>query len=327
MKRKLLNNQSYSVILVIVVIFIAVWAGIGAFADEEKTAEVRISVIVEDSNHVRWSTFQQGIEQAAREHGVDLTYVTTGEYESQQEEMDLIEQRIQDGADGIILSPYSSDEISLLQDRVSGGTQLILVENRVHPLEDESQTITAITPDYKGMAEKLAEEIKKDFAGQLAGQRVKILLSHNKSLGMEEAVASLQKALQNSVAEVLVSDDLTPSRLKKGLSVNSCGIILALDDKSLWAVAKEKNGLEKCETRIYGIGCSEPNLYYLEHDTIQCMLVANDYKMGYVSLTTLTDSIREFRKDLRNAEIDFKTIRPDEIHIQENERYLFPVIQ
>ena len=65
----------------------------------------RVSVIIRDSDDAQWAAFKYGIRKAAQERGVEAVVVGTESVLTLEEEKELIEAEIDNGADAVIVQP------------------------------------------------------------------------------------------------------------------------------------------------------------------------------------------------------------------------------
>jgi len=65
---------------------------LGVNKEEKKYS---VSVIVNDSNNDRWIAMREGLEQAAKDDDIQLNYVSTGVFASEDEEKALIEREVE----------------------------------------------------------------------------------------------------------------------------------------------------------------------------------------------------------------------------------------
>ena len=62
----------------------------------------KIAVIVPNSDHSRWASFKYGLQMAETDFDVETVVVSTGETLTAEEEAELMESEIDNGADGIL---------------------------------------------------------------------------------------------------------------------------------------------------------------------------------------------------------------------------------
>lgn len=127
-------------------------------------------MVVENSNSDRWTSLRQGLEQAARDYNISLSFVSTGSFSTAMEEMDVVKKQVTNGANGIILQMNTDHAGQELED-LSGQTAVLLLETDVDP----EGVYALVAPDNEEMGAALAQAVQSDFGDDLAGKRVGIL--------------------------------------------------------------------------------------------------------------------------------------------------------
>lgn len=331
-----IKNRFYSYALIILLLAVIFWAVHGMFSEEDRPESVQISVIVENSSSPRWIPFRLGVERAAKDYQVDLNQITTGRFTDDQEAWSLIEQKVQDGADGLLLSPGSSEGFYSLLQNFSGNSRIMLVnaepasENReVH--DGSSRMVSTAALDYAAVCKELTGQLMQDCQGELAGKKLLLLSEKADQAGSSEILRAFKNFAEEQRAVILgifadVGEDAAAS-----LTGSEADIVIALDDGSLLQAAKELQQMapdrKTKRIRLYGIGLSEPNVYYLEQGIINGMIVPNDYRLGYESMAMLAEAVRNRSSESGQVEIEFRYVRPEEVHLEENEKLLFPLVQ
>ena len=92
MKRKndFLQGTGGAMLIIMLLVAVALWAAFNLLKSGDDRVQQRVSVIVEDSNNERWTAFRLGLDQAAAEYGVDVTFVTSNGFSSAEEQKNLI---------------------------------------------------------------------------------------------------------------------------------------------------------------------------------------------------------------------------------------------
>lgn len=306
----------------LVLVGIILWSAYGIFAVEEQEELVHISVIVENNTSARWTSFVLGLEHAAKDHEVDLNIMATGNISNIEEQWNLISQKVEDGTDGIIISPVEAEQISDLNQILSKDVKLAFVESDMIRSEEYVRGILSVTPNAKDMGKAIVDAVKEDYAENLSGKNIKVLTHFPKQYAQAECLNYVQSKLEEEGCVFLNTENTSGEESMHYLNNNQIDICIALDDYSLSIAAKEIT--EKKKISLYGIGTSETNVYYLDRGIISCMVVPNDFKMGYQALTELADRIRNHKEEEKSIEIEYQTVRPDEVHETQMEQYLYP---
>lgn len=69
--------------------------------------------------------------------------------------------------------------------------------------------------------------------------------------------------------------------------------LFALDDRSLVEAGKAVKENEIYGSMIYGIGCSTEAAYYLDTGEAECLLVPDEFNVGYESLVELSHALKK----------------------------------
>lgn len=309
----------------LVLMIVIAWAVIGIFQEEKEPELIKVAVIVEDSNNARWDPFLLGLETAAKEAHVDLNLVPTSSFENAQEEWNLADQKVDEGAQGIILSPYDAEGYDDYYEPLSWKVSLCIVNSGLEKMQERGNILTAI-PDYEQMAEGLLNQIKADYGDSLAAKTFYIMTCH----GNEQSSSTLMELVEEGlIAEGCLPAGQAKSRAGQRRLLKKNGqpdIMVALDDDSLrYAAGVLANGERHSE--LYGIGTSESAIYYLDQGIIKGMIVPDDFNMGYESLLAVAQHVRNKFREAKELKLSSRSVRREDVHNPEMEQFLFPKIQ
>ncbi|MCQ2507622.1 MAG: hypothetical protein MJ097_02395 [Dorea sp.] len=322
--KKLFQEVQYSILIYAILLLIIIWASYGIFSDEKEPEAVKISIIVEDSNHARWTTFRLGLETAARDKKVDLNYISTTEFQNLEDEWGLVK-NVKDSSDGIILAPKMREGMDEYYEPLSWEISLGFVESDVKKGEQVDDNIIVIVPDYLSIADHLFTQLKDDFGQKLKGKKVVFYSVREEQLAISDLWKALVRKLETEGCEDFSLINYRSVEDKKAF--RSADILIGLDDMSLLYLAKEKDLGEAKKEKVYGIGVSESTVYYLDKGIIDGMVVIDDFNMGYESVSRIAETIRNKYSEQKGVIINDYPIRPDEVHDPEIENLLFPVVQ
>ena len=129
----------------------------------------RISVILPDPDSSQWSAFRYGLKMAAEDQGVEMFIVSSGDMQTIEEELRLVGSEIRNGADAVIVQPVPGDDAARKLEEASRKIPVMLVGSV--GAEDESTSCLPVTgPDDYAMGKALAEEVLRDFNGNVEGK-------------------------------------------------------------------------------------------------------------------------------------------------------------
>lgn len=320
MKRKFdfLKEPWGANVIIVLLLSVALWAAYNLLHTGEEKTMPRVSVIVEDSSSERWTAFRLGIDQAAREYGVDVAFIASPEFESARDQKNLISQEAAGGADALILSLYDSEMTEIGSNTV----KIVFVET--DGIRDSSVGTAAVVPSGRKMGEALGEMLLKErgpaphvavFAGNLLRYSEKEMLQ-----GLTETV----EGAGGSILLLETDRENMESALAKAREADA---IAVLEDPLLMRAAELSVSQELPGGRLFGIGCSPSNISYLDRGVISGMVIPNEFTMGYQSLAQLSRCLSNDIPVMKDIEIGFSSVLTEEVHDPENEKLLFPVVQ
>ena len=115
------KNRIYFGLLILALVVTIVWTSAGMLGVNKEEKKYSVSVIVNDSNNDRWIAMREGLEQAAKDDDIQLNYVSTGVFASEDEEKAYQEIRNKFGTDvvklSICLNNMKFDTMNLNEDK------------------------------------------------------------------------------------------------------------------------------------------------------------------------------------------------------------------
>ena len=142
--------------------------------EKNEDQSYQISIIVENADDKQWSAFKYGLKMAAEDKGAEMVMVSTGASLSQEEEKKLIEEEIKKGADGVTLQPVSGEGVQSMLKKIGNKAEIMLIED-IPSEKNEISEFPVVQPDAYAMGKTLAEELLKDYGGNLEGKTLGIL--------------------------------------------------------------------------------------------------------------------------------------------------------
>lgn len=123
---------------------------------KEKKVEIHpISVIIEDSNDDFYGNFRKGMDKAALEYHADISFITLYERNDQEQQLELINREIKDGAKAVILTPVNERETIRALDRTSLNSPLVVLGSQV----PNEIVVANVAVDGYEMGEKLGNAV------------------------------------------------------------------------------------------------------------------------------------------------------------------------
>lgn len=320
------KNRFYVGLLVAAILAVLVYASYGMVNAGKKETYHSVAVIVDDSSSDRWTAFKEGLEQGADEENFHINVVSTSSFVNLHEECSIISRELENGADGVIVQLCGDDADGLFSGIVSG-VPTVLAEN-----EGESESLfTTVMADPYEIGRTIGENLLAGAGDSLSGFTVGILSGNQKMKSQRLRLEGFQKAVERSGAEILwtLSDEEVgdQSALERYWKEKPASVLVALDNDETELAGDFILGLSGEKPKLYGEGCSEKTVYYLDKGVIASLVVPNEFFMGYQCVKELAEKIN-YHQDNGGTEdsVDFLSVTRENLYDRDTENILFPNI-
>lgn len=280
----------------------------------------KISVVIQDAEDTQWAAFRYGLKMAAQDQKVELVVASTADALTKEEQLNTIKREIELGADAVIVQPVPGDDLEQKLRHLEKKVPIILVEYTAAKEREKSQ-LPSVEPDHSAMGEALAEELKKDYCGNLSGKKYGILMKSDAPQAMNSRRQGVEKALQDTgIVCSWVVDGSVENKPK-------VDIVIALDNNSLIKAAEQAAANNLHGALVYGIGNSTQAAYYLDTGSVECLVVPDEFSVGYYSLTEAAERLRHFFRGMKSRVVAYTVIRREELFEERNQEILFTMCQ
>lgn len=287
----------------------------------------KISVVIRRSDDSRWAAFKYGLRMAAKDEEMELFIVSTGEDLTVEKEEEIIEGEIANGADAVIVQPVPGEYTRKMLKKMEKKTSVVLVEDTAAG-DTEETDIPVVKPDDYAVGRTLAEELIKDYNGRLQGKTMGIVSEYGDSEAVRERrdgmISGLEDMGVNIVWEVL---DLSIEEKMILEQKSKVDFVIALDDYSLVLAGKAAAANDLHGALVYGIGNSMEAVYCLDTDYVQCLVVPDDFNMGYQSMAETADSLGHMLRKPESRTVGYTVMRKQNLFSKENQEILFTMSQ
>lgn len=280
----------------------------------------KISVVIQDAEDTQWAAFRYGLKMAAQDHKVELVVASTADVLTIEEQLNTIKREIELGADAVIVQPVPGDDLEQKLRHLEKKVPIILVEYTAAKEREKSQ-LPSVEPDHSAMGEALAEELKKDYCGNLSGKKYGILMKSDAPQAMNSRRQGVEKALQDTG---IVCSWVVDGSVENKPEVD---IVIALDNNSLIKAAEQAAANNLHGALVYGIGNSTQAAYYLDTGSVECLVVPDEFSVGYYSLTEAAERLRHFFRGMKSRVVAYTVIRREELFEERNQEILFTMCQ
>lgn len=291
-------------------------------ASKGKVKVYKVSVIVRGKSSEVWRIVKNGMEQAASDLNVNVSFITLIEDNSVEEQKELIKREIMNGTDGILISPADYSSLSKLIEDLRKEIPIVLFKSNIETKEN----FTYISCDNYELGRKLANEVIKN-----GNTRSKIIILRS---GFN--ISSEKEKYKGFIDEISLSQntyefiDLPKDEAEIYKSISE--ILKNQDTKVL--VAFEPNILEIAgkakkdyfsEAGLYGTGSTSLIISLMEEKIINAIAMQNEFNLGYLGMKAMVSEIEN--EKIKESKITSTTINIYNMYSEENQRMLFPIIR
>ena len=178
-------------------------------------------------------------------------------------------------------------------------------------------------------AASMAEELLEDYAGNLDGKTLGILTETDESEAAVNRRQGFCDVLQETGVRILwdVAGSFGLEEQRSLEELPGADLVAALDDVSLTSAGQCAAANDLHGAVVYGIGTSTEAVYYLDTGNVECLVVPDEFNVGYQSLAEVAASLQHHFRKVRNRTADFTVIRREELFSEENQELLFTMSQ
>ena len=103
--------------------------------------------------------------------------------------------------------------------------------------------------------------------------------------------------------------------------------VIALDDGSTTAAGEYSASNDLHGAIVYGIGNSTEAVYYLDTGRTQCLVVPDEFNVGYQGLDEISRKLGHSFRKMKNRQTIYTVIQRDTLFTKENQELLFTMSQ
>lgn len=320
------DKKTFILIEAVLAVLILVLAVV-MISEKAQGDRYKILVVVPNSDDRQWAAFKYGLKMAASDNDVEMSVSsTTGTLIASEEER-LIRNEIQSGADAVIVYPVPGEETEEMLREIGKKVPVMLVGSRL--TVDGDSTFPVTEPDHYAMGEALGKELIEDYEGKLDGKTLGIISETTDSAAVISRERGFRDALSGSDVTIRWAVGYPFAEGQENfLEVQSAvDIVVALDDSSLTAAGQcgLSGGLHGA--RIYGIGNSTDAAYYVDTGMVECLLVSDEFSVGYQSMNEIARELTDYMYQMQSAEVSHTIMRKENLFSEENQEILFTMSQ
>ena len=298
------------------------------FIYEEDNKVYRISVIIRGKNSESWMITKEGIDQAALDMNVDISFITLSEENNLEEQEKLIKREIDDGVDALIIAPVDSEKMSNAIKSAKEKVPVVLIDSTIQGMKQ----IPYVSCDNYLLGKSLADEVIR--SGNYR-KNIAIINSDTSYSSIGDRYRGFEEVIKESKNKYelwdISGDTINGTEyIQKMVKEKNIDIIVALEPSTLEVLAQAKKELilgyeEANNIEIYGVGSTSKIIALLEEHVINSIIVQNEFNVGYLCVQAAVDLIKG--EKINNKNIDFSVISNINMYSDENQRLLFPFVR
>ncbi len=248
------------------------------FIYEEDNKVYRISVIIRGKNSESWMITKEGIDQAALDMNVDISFITLSEENNLEEQEKLIKREIDDGVDALIIAPVDSEKMSNAIKSAKEKVPVVLIDSTIQGMKQ----IPYVSCDNYLLGKSLADEVirsgnyRKNIA--IINSDTSYSSIGDRYRGFEEVIKESKNKyeLWDISGDTINGTEYIPKMVKE----KNIDILVALEPSTLEVLAQAKKELilgyeEANNIEIYGVGSTSKIIALLEEHVINSIIVQN----------------------------------------------------
>ncbi len=277
----------------------------------------------DDSGH---NALKQGMEVAAADLKVDLSFVSFEKETTDQAVEALLEKAKKQGSQGVILEPSNSFIRQIEEIKADETLPLLFVNNEQNTKHQMAQTIPVISADNQALGEALGNEIQHQNVAKKPLLIVQESAQYNENILQQKGLISqLEKAripyeIYEQTSESL--EEALPNHLR---AQNYFGVVSMSRETGERLGKLKKNDIELANLALYAFGYSNTLIHSVDQGLIQGLGVSNQFAVGYAAVTHLIAKMTN--QTHRQPTISSLIVTKENLFEEENQKLLFPFIQ
>lgn len=321
----MMNNKKGFVLTEVILMIMVIGLALMMILGQNKKALDKVSVILENAGDSQWSALKYGLKMAAEEEGIELAVVDVEEGLDAEAQKKVFEREIEDGADALIVQPVLDKNDQEVLKKIEKRVPVMLVGYEAEKGETRYD-LPVIKEDNYEMGQALAEEMLKDFEGNIEEKKIGLLLASTDSNMLSSRECGFKDALEDKNANILeLSLDSLLDREEN--TESKVDIVIALDDSNLTAIGEYLASSQPHGELLYGIGQSTEAIYYLDKGIAECVVVPDEFNVGYQSLSEVARKLDHYFENMKKQTVSYSVIRKETLFSKENQELLLTMSQ
>ncbi len=286
-----------------------------------------VAVIVKGSQNDRWKVLKEGMKQASEIYDIDLRFATVPEYVSNNDLWSRALEEKNNGADAIIICPFTSPEST--QEKGNGLKDIpVIVLGSDIATDGVYRNVYA--DDYQ-IGYTMGEALWNDYGAALLSKKIGVVSGEIVQASVQKRKDGLMDSLASHGGGVAWSIGLGKS-LKSTLdrqlqnASTKTDILVALGNLET-EIAIESVLEEELKVPIYGVGYSEKTVYYLDKGTVECLVLTNEFSLGYRCVEIAAEELILAKRNIMDETFSIYCVHGEDMYESEYQKIMFPLVQ
>ena len=308
-----------------ILVFLYLLSSTDLIIKEKKTEIYPVSIVIGDTTDDYYVNFRKGVEQAADDYNVDISFITLFEKEDADSQMELVKRESEDGALAVILEPGDPVECMSHMDTAALGSPVI-VAGELLPVDSVK---AAVSIDHYEAGKKMGEAIAAEHEPELP---VYIFTDNQGHSYNGEVFEGLKSVLEENGFAMAVYERKSPDTFRKVIEEtvypgSGTAVVACLDASSTSEAADIIGGSPvygRYIAGLYGTGTTPSLLGQMDKGVIRGMIVSNEFDEGYLCVEKAVEAIR---RGSAREQITLETYYIEKTDLRENkfEKILYPI--
>lgn len=313
------------ILLLLILLLFAIFRS--NFAPRENESRKHVSMIVYGDDSERWENLRQGAGLVCGEKNADLSLITMMTDNDTQEQKEIIDREISDGADALIIAACDSADIKAYIKEKGIRIPISFVETVGEFMTPEKNVYCSVTDDYR-MGYELGQSLVENESDIVT---VAIISENMQRECVSLREQGLRDAIDGNVGRIIdwsrnEHEKYADTRLfiQRALVSEATDVIVTFDNPTTDALLDALANLN-ASSRIYSISTSNKAVYNLHSEEIKVLAYHDEYSMGYLAAIYALDSTEAWRK-YRHTGVEYRLVRKENMYDEDNQTLLFPFV-
>lgn len=271
-----------------ILIFLYILSATDLIIKENEAGVYSISVILDGISGENLENMKKGMDEAAYEYNVDLSFPAVADNITMGEKSEIAEDAIEAGAKAIIIGNSRKNEIAQDIRKHHSDIPVLLVGD-----VDDEKGKPGISLNYGDIVKLLSKNIS---SGEGVNNEVCIIMEDFPDEDEDKLAAELMTKLESMGYKISLIKGVGP-KLEKQLKFfdKNRTIFVSVDKESTKGLI-EYTGDNNIQSGIYAVGATDYLLGKLEDGKITGMVAWNEYDMGYYMVEKLVKILTGMNK-------------------------------